>query len=56
MSAVSSVISVVREVIRRAADRMAVLVAVCSLMVRGRIRNLWHLATKAVVVRAPSWS
>ena len=55
----SSAISVVSVRIRRARERMAILVAVCSLRepeVGWPGRNLWVLVTSAAVFRLRSWS
>ena len=56
MDALSSAISVVRVLIRRARERMACLVAASSFPELRPDRNLLVLVTNAVVFRSRSWS
>lgn len=51
MDAVSSTISVVGALIRRATERMACLVAMSSFLSLCPGRSMWHLVTRAAVVR-----
>ena len=56
MGVFSSAISLLRLWMRLAVERRACLVAVSSLTGAGGIRNVEHLATRAVVFRPRSWS
>ena len=56
IDALSSAISVARARMRRATERMAALVAVCSVTGADVSRNRAHLVTRAEVVRPRSWS